>query len=97
VSNLREYLAGTNPTNAASVFRVLGVVRTNNDVRLDWTTVGGHNYVVQSLTNAIGSSNSFLDLSPVLSVSGANEGSTNYVHIGGATNPATFYRIRLVP
>jgi hypothetical protein len=49
VSNLQEFLAGTNPTNSASAFRFLGATKTNNDIRLDWTTVGGHNYVLQSI------------------------------------------------
>jgi GH25 family lysozyme M1 (1,4-beta-N-acetylmuramidase) len=97
MSNLSEYLAGTNPTNSASGFRMLAAVRTNNDIRLDWTTVGGHRYAVQIRTNSIGSPAAFLDVSPVISVPGSNEGSTNYVHLGGATNPAAFYRIRLVP
>jgi hypothetical protein len=94
MSNLREFLAGTNPTNAASVFRILSAVPTNNDVQVDWTTVGGHSYVLQSVTNL---TMSFQDISPTNSVGGTNEGTTNYLHNGGATNPAGFYRVRLEP
>ena len=39
----------------------------------------------------------FFDLSPVIAVGGTNEGTTNYLHIGGATNGGNYYRVRLVP
>lgn len=98
MSNLREYLPGTNPTNAASAFRILSAAKINNDMLLDWTTVGGHSYVAQFVTNSTGSlTTNFLDLSPVISVGGTNEGSTNYLHLGGATNRASYYRVRLGP
>jgi hypothetical protein len=95
-NNLAEYLAGTNPTNAASVFRMVSVVKTNaQDLRVDWTTVGGHSYVVQ--TNGNLKTGAFNDLSPVISAGGTGEGRTNYVHAGAATNRANFYRVRLGP
>ena len=96
-SNLAEYQAGTNPTNAASRFQVLAAVRTNDDLRVDWSTVGGHRYAVQLRTNVMGGAAGFADVSAVITMPGTGEGSTNYVHVGGATNPAAFYRIRLVP
>ncbi|MDW8309234.1 MAG: GH25 family lysozyme [Verrucomicrobiales bacterium] len=97
-SNGHEYQAGTNPTNAASVFRIVQVTRTGHDVRLEWSTVGGRRYVVQTLadTNA-NLPAAFADVSPVISIGGTNEGTTSYLHAGGATNPAGYYRIRLVP
>jgi len=92
LSNYHEFLAGTNPTNAASLFKVVGAARTASDIAVTWTAVGGHSYVVQRATNAAGS---FLDLSPVLSEAGTGESIKTYTDIGGATNNATFYRVRL--
>jgi hypothetical protein len=93
-SNLAEFRAGTNPTNGASAFRMLGATITGDDVRVDWSTVGGHSYVVES--SAAVESN-FVNLSPVISVGGTAEGATNYVNIGGATNASRYYRVRLTP
>src|SRR5262249_52963616 len=50
-SNHDETLAGTDPFNPASAFRLSGVTLTNGNVRLDWTTVGGHSYVVQTTSS----------------------------------------------
>jgi len=95
-SNWAEALAGTDPLNPASVFKTLGAVRTNrSDVRLDWTTVAGHSYVVQ--TNASLANGAFHDATQPIAVGGAGEGTTNYVQPGGATNKATYYRVRLGP
>ncbi len=38
MSNLREYLAGTDPTNSASGFRITSVVPTGSDVLVSWMT-----------------------------------------------------------
>lgn len=97
-TNLREYLAGTNPTNAASAFRMLSVVQTNNDILLSWSTVGGRSYKVQSVSNSDGSvTPEFLDISPTITMTGTNEGTANYLHSITATNRGTYYRVRLVP
>jgi hypothetical protein len=96
MSNLREYLAGTNPTNAASLFRLTSALPVNNDVRVDWTTVGGHGYVLQAATSTGGGvMTNFLDVGPIIYVGGTEEGTTNYLHRGGATNTAAYYRVRL--
>lgn len=101
MSNTNEYLAGTVPTNSASAFRVVSIVRQNtNDVNLTWTTVGGHSYVVQTNRPPVSGdyTNNFSDLGPVIAVLGVGESPTNQVHIGGATNtPALYYRVRLGP
>jgi hypothetical protein len=41
MSNLQEYLAGTNATNSASCFRITSQVLAGKDVRVSWTSVGG--------------------------------------------------------
>lgn len=94
-SNLQEYLAGTGPTNAASVFRILDVVRTNNDMRVTWATAGGRTNVVQSADSVTGG---YTNISPDILVAGSGDTTTNFVDTGGATNSsARLYRIRLVP
>jgi len=90
--------AGSDPLDPNSVFQTLsGVVTNGQDVRVDWTTEGGHSYVVQWAPNVAGAPGSFVDLSPVISVGGSGPLTTNYVHRGAATNPAGFYRVRLGP
>ncbi len=97
-SNAAEFAAGTNPTNAASAFKFAGSSYSTTDVTLQWATVGGHSYQVQILTNTTGSvTGSFVNLSPVIYVAGVGEGMTNYVHVGGGTNRAAYYRVQLVP
>ncbi len=95
-SNAAEALGGTDPLNPSSMFQMTSLVKTNgNSIRVDWTTVGGHSYVVQ--TNGNFGSGTFHDLSLPIVVPGTAEGTTNYIHTNGATNSATFYRVRLGP
>ncbi len=98
-SNLQEFLAGTDPTNAASALRITEIDADGDDVRIAWSAVGGKNYVVQ--TNAPSDdnfTNDFSDLSAMIAVLGSSETSTNYLDVGGAINtPARFYRIKLLP
>src|SRR6185436_6427992 len=82
MSSLQEYQAGTVPTNSTSYLHFTSVQKTNSvDLRLDWTTSGGHSYVVQIATN-LNLPNGFVDLNPPIVVGGNAEGATNYVHIG---------------
>ncbi len=97
-NNLAEYRAGTDPQSAASGFRLLSAKVSGQNVRLDWTVVGGKSYVVQIATNGTGGlTNRFTDLSGLISVPGTGEGTTNYVRVGGATNRGAYYRVRLGP
>ena len=94
-NNLAEYLAGTDPRSAASSFRILSATPfVGHNVRLTWTTVGGHCYVVQTATSPAAR---FTDCSPVLTVTGTGEGTTSYTCLGGASGDAAYYRIRLGP
>jgi hypothetical protein len=98
-NNGAELAAGTDPLDPNSNFRLLDASLTNGrDVRLSWTAVGGHSYVVQRATRVAGGQfTNFLDLSAVISVGGTNQTTTNYIHNGGATNRTSYYRIRLGP
>jgi hypothetical protein len=95
-SNAAEALAGTDPLNPSSMFLVTDLAKTNgNSIRVSWTTVGGHSYVVQ--TNGTARGGTFRDLGLPITVPGTTEGTTNYVHTNGAINGALFYRVRLGP
>jgi hypothetical protein len=95
VSNLNEFLGGTNPTNAASYLHFTAITPESGGLRLTWTTVGGKSYVVQ--TNAA-LSGPFGDLSASIAVPGAGESVTNFVDPFALTNGSRrFYRMRLGP
>jgi autotransporter-associated beta strand protein len=89
MTNTNQFLAGLNPTNVASIFGIATVAREGNDVRVTWTCVGGHSYVLQSTkAAAIDSYNTnFADASPVISVAGLGPSTTNYLDMGAAYAP----------
>jgi len=98
MSNLQEYLAGTDPTNSASVFRITSFINTGDDVRITWTMGPGKTNALQAAAGDAGggfSADNFADIFTVTNTVGTT---TNYLDVGAATNfPARFYRIRLVP
>ncbi len=53
VSNFEEYLAGTDPTDAASVFRaqIAKTISPGNGVTLNWPAIPGKSYHLQFKTN----------------------------------------------
>lgn len=54
MSNAAEFMAGTDPNNAASVFRVTDLaVVTNEQFTISWPSVAGRTYRVQRATNLL--------------------------------------------
>ncbi|MEO5803823.1 MAG: Ig-like domain-containing protein [Verrucomicrobiota bacterium] len=109
-TNLGEYFANTNPTNAASVLHISQVSRaTNGHVSIVWPTVGGTRYRVQfSNSGANGTfTGAFTDIfrSLNLEMDGATYGSEStqtfvddFTLTGNpGTNQARYYRVKLVP
>jgi phosphatidylinositol-3-phosphatase len=98
LSNLQEFLAGTDPTNSASAFRITSVFGTGSDVSVSWLTGIGKTNALQWTTGAGDGSyrtNNFTDIFTVTNTIGMV---TNYLDSGAATNiPALYYRVRLVP
>jgi hypothetical protein len=91
-NNLAEFLAGTDPTNSASSFRIVSFAPEGADVRVTWQTGVGKTNALQVAADF---SNSFADIFTVTNTVGAT---TNYLDTGVATNfPARYYRVRLVP
>jgi hypothetical protein len=97
-TNGDEMLAGTNPTQAASVFRLLSATVTGSDLQLSWSAVGGRSYLVQAQVSLAGVlAGAFTNLSPVITAVGSGETNLSYPIPGGLTNGAGFYRVRLQP
>jgi hypothetical protein len=95
LSNLQEFLTGTNPTNAASAFHVISVSRSGTDIRVTWMTGAGKTNILQAAANMGGG---YSNISPNLVVTGNGDSITNYLDVGAATNtPGRYYRVRLVP
>jgi hypothetical protein len=93
MSNWAEFLAGTNPTNSASVLRVTAVAREGNNLRITWTMGSGKTNVLQR-ANSLGGASNFTDAFTVLTTGSV----TNYLDVGAVTSaPARYYRIRLGP
>jgi hypothetical protein len=91
--NYAEFLARTDPTSSASVFKLIGATREGDGVRLAWQTHGGVTNVVQAASSLDGS---YSNLSPDIVIAGDADVTTNYLDAGVLTNAAArFYRIRL--
>jgi T5SS/PEP-CTERM-associated repeat protein len=92
--NQQELLAGTDPTNQASVFRITDVTPELNSLRVSWIIGGLRTNALQvngNLTNAF--TNLFTAANPSTEAI-----VTNYLHAGTLTNAAMrYYRVRLVP
>jgi pectate lyase len=100
MSNTNQFLAGLNPTNPASTFRIISAERQGSDVAITWTTAGAHTNAVQATTGDGngGYTTNFADISGPVIITGNGDAATNYTDAGGATNsPSRYYRVRLVP
>jgi PKD repeat protein len=99
MNNAAQFLAGLNPTNSASVLRIISVIPQGNDIVITWTTAGGRTNVVQATAGDAsgGYATNFLNLSGLLVIDGSGDTTANYIDVCGVTNsPARFYRVRLV-
>jgi hypothetical protein len=95
LSNLQEFLTGTNPTNSASAFRIISVARTGSNIRVTWQCGASRTNIVQSTATLTGS---YTNLSSNIVVTGSGDVVTNYLDVGVATNqPTRYYRVHLVP
>jgi pectate lyase len=100
ISNTNQFVLGLNPTNPASVFRILSVVPQSNDVVITWATGAGPSNVVQATIGdgSGGYATNFLDISGALAIPGSGNATNSFRDTGGATNnPSRYYRIRLGP
>jgi len=92
---LQDYLAGLDPTNSASVFRITSIQPSGNGMAITWSVVTGKTYAVQVTTNS--PSSGYTNLVTMAVPASPMITQTNYVDAGAATNSGPrFYRVKLV-
>jgi hypothetical protein len=99
LSNLQEFLAGTDPTNSASTFQITSVQAQGNDILITWSVVTSKTYAVELATNTVDGSytNAFSALVTVAVPAAPVITETNYLDTGAVTNGVTrFYRVRVI-
>jgi predicted Zn-dependent protease len=91
MNNLAEYIAGTNPTNAASVFKLLSPTNSSSGAAVRWLSVAGKHYQVFSRTNLV--LGSWQSNGTAVTATSTN---TQYLDASG-TNGVRFYRVQVLP
>ena len=97
LTDLQEYVAGTNPTNSASAFRVTSITQVNStNILITWMTGINKTNALEKVAGGMGSfTNNFATMFIVTNTVGTT---TNHVDVGAiGANPARYYRVRLVP
>ena len=91
MSNLSEFLAGTEPLNAASVFRITSATIPGADTAVSCTAVLGHTYQLQR-RDTLDPSAIWVNVGAPVSGSG---GIVTLTDIGGASQTARYYRVQV--
>jgi hypothetical protein len=92
-TNLQEYLAGTDPANAASALKITGIDIIGVDNRITFRSVADRSYDILSTTSLQPAS--WGTVTQNVAGTGA---AIQVIDPGGATNaPGGYYRVRLVP
>jgi hypothetical protein len=90
MSDYGEFIAGTNPTNAASRFYFTGeTVQSNQLIQLQWTVVSNRLYQVNASTNLL----NWTAWSDWLQASNTSTMNYTVTNAGGAK----FYRVQVQP
>lgn len=92
MSNLQEFIAGTNPRDSNSFLRFVSIARqTNANVDITWASVPGKKYQVLATTNLVGSA--FQPISGTNTATGTTASFTNT----NATSATKYYRVQVLP
>jgi hypothetical protein len=87
MNNLQEWIAGTNPTNAASVLALQSPATTNTTgITVTWQSVNGVKYYLQSSTN-------FPAFTSIQSNLVGQAGTTSYTDTTATNGGPYFYRV----
>jgi hypothetical protein len=98
MSNLQEYLAGTNPTNANSVLRITQIKQVGADVQIVWKGAGPRTNHLQASPGIVGSgTNAFQDIGSAIVLPEQQDYQRTNWDIGGAKQTGRFYRMRVGP
>lgn len=91
-SNLQEFLAGTDPTNATSALRITAVSPTDPDIVINYDAVANKRYELQFTEDLLTSNWTGIATNTVLAT-----GSAQFTDAGAASFSNRFYRVRLLP
>jgi hypothetical protein len=95
MNNWQEYLAGTNPTNAASTFKIIsGQMISGTQFVLRWTSVSNRLYDISRSTNLNLGAGAFVPLPNGTNLTGAPPRNTWTDSVSGSATPA-FYRVKV--
>src|SRR5439155_25048091 len=86
-TNLQEYLAGTDPHNAASYLKINSIAPSGGNMAIFFTAISGHSYTVQSRSNLlVGAWQKVVDVGPFSTT-------TPVQVVDTASSKARFYRL----
>ena len=79
-------------------FRITSIVRSNNDILINWMCGIGQTNALQATAGTGNGSYATNNFATIFAITNTVATSTNYTDVGAATNnPSRFYRVRLVP
>ena len=93
MSNLQEFLAGTDPQDPNSVFRITKINVVGSDIAVTWMTQPNKTNQLES-SSTLGTNSVWNSVGSLTIGTGLPVTQTDF---GAATNPPSFYRVRLVP
>jgi hypothetical protein len=95
LNNSQEYLAGTNPTNTSSVFKITSVqLISGPQFVVQWSSVSNRLYDVLRATNLATGASAFVALAGATNLPGAPPENLWTDSVSSAAAPA-FYRLRV--
>ena len=89
MNNWQEWMAGTVPTNAQSVLRLVNLTRTNSQATVTWQSVGNRTYALERRVN-LGAHSGFMTLAT--NIPGQAE-TTTYTDTNAVITGLTCYRV----
>ncbi len=88
-SNLQEYLSGTDPRDASSVFAITKIGTSGSDIEVFWNSVAGKTYQLQRAISPNGAP-MWSNVGAAVSAVGLT---SNQTDTGAAQDPVHFYRV----